>query len=85
MRNICTVTTFISAMLTIVVHAQAGNKLYVGNLPFNQGFTFSDVSAQPPIDLVDILLDLSDAHEGSIGSPGMSLPSSFQQIGRAHV
>jgi hypothetical protein len=79
MRNTFYVSTLVvMAMLTIATQARAGNKLFVGNLPFSQGFTVTDVSTLPPTDLEDIALDLPNAYEGTPVAPGASLPASFQ-------
>lgn len=78
MRHASFVFTLLVVILTATTQAQAGHKLYVGSLSLTQGFTRADDSILPPTDLEDLALELPSSNEGTIGSPGASLPASFQ-------
>src|SRR5689334_14721224 len=58
--------------------AQAGKKLYVGNLPFSSTDRFGvfDPSTTPPTEVQILGVALQDARIGTLQNPGNPLPAS---------
>jgi hypothetical protein len=68
----------LAAVFTLVTEAQAGKKLYVGNLPFSatDQFGIFDPSSSPATELQDVGISLNGAHIGTLQNPGSPLPAS---------
>ena len=68
----------LTGMLALATEAQAGKKLYVGNLPYSSSDKVGvfDPSTSPATELQDVTISLNDARIGTMQNPGNPLPAS---------
>jgi hypothetical protein len=68
----------LAGIIAFATEAQAGKKLYVGNLPFSatDKVGIFDPSTNPATELQDVTISLNDARIGTMQNPGNQLPSS---------
>lgn len=76
-RSQLKLTVILAGFLAFTTEAQAGKKLYVGNLPYSatDGFSISDKSTLPATAVMDVKLSLS-GRTGTLQNPGSTLPTS---------
>jgi hypothetical protein len=68
----------LAVVVALTTEARAGNKLFVGGLPWdtNEDFAFVDESTDPARVVHDVGISLTDAREGTLLNPGSTLPAS---------
>jgi hypothetical protein len=68
----------LAVVLALTTEAQAGNRLFVGNLPFSatDGFGIFDPSTSPATEVQDVGISLNGAHVGTMQNPGSTLSAS---------
>src|SRR4029078_6868795 len=67
----------LAGLFAFTTDAQAGKKLYVGNLPFSSTDRFGifDPSTTPPTEIQDLGIALHGAKSGTFQNPGNPLPA----------
>jgi hypothetical protein len=77
-RNHLVLFASLAGVLAFATDAQAGKKLYVGNLPYSatDKVGIFDPSTSPATELQDVRISLNGAHIDNMQTPGAALPSS---------